>query len=59
MYKCICHVGKTFNKCDYELHIKALDYRAATFEALKELERAKRDAEWILELAPRMPDVSC
>ncbi len=59
MYKCSCPVGKTFNKCDHELHIKALDYRAATFEALKELDRARRDAEWILELAPRLPDVSC
>ncbi|KAI9172471.1 hypothetical protein HJFPF1_01973 [Paramyrothecium foliicola] len=35
---------------------RALDYRAATFEALGELERARKDAEWILELAPRLPD---
>lgn len=58
MYNCTCTVGKTFNKCDDILHIQALDYRAATFEALQELERARRDAEWILELAPRLPDVS-
>lgn len=58
MYKCTCSVGKTFNKCENVFHIQALDYRAATFEALNELERARRDAEWILELAPRLPDVS-
>ncbi|KAJ4265533.1 hypothetical protein NW762_004822 [Fusarium torreyae] len=56
MYTCTCTVGKTFNKCDNKLHIQALDYRAATFEELKELERAQKDAEWILELAPRLPD---
>ncbi|KAI5462561.1 hypothetical protein BGZ63DRAFT_384182 [Mariannaea sp. PMI_226] len=54
MYNCKCSVGKTFNKCDKPLHIQALDYRAATFEALGELARAQRDAEWILELAPRL-----
>ncbi|PMB72390.1 hypothetical protein BM221_002493 [Beauveria bassiana] len=56
MYTCSCSVGKMFNKCDNPVHIKALDYRAATFESMKELDRAKRDAEWILELAPRLPD---
>ncbi|POR32611.1 Uncharacterized protein TPAR_07195 [Tolypocladium paradoxum] len=56
MYTCACDVGKTFNKCDNPLHIKALDYRAATFEAMDELGRAKKDAEWMLELAPRLPD---
>ncbi|TQV94000.1 hypothetical protein V2A60_003850 [Cordyceps javanica] len=56
MYVCSCSVGKMFNKCDNPVHIKALDYRAATFESLKELDRARRDAEWILELAPRFPD---
>lgn len=57
MYKCSCSVGETFNKCSRPLHIQALDYRAATFEAMKELERARRDAEWMLELAPQLPDV--
>lgn len=57
MYNCTCSVGKTFNKCDKALHIQALDFRAATFEAMEELERARKDAEWILELAPRLPDV--
>lgn len=57
MYNCKCEVGKTFNKCDNKNHIQALDYRAATFEALEKLDRAKKDAEWMLELAPRLPDV--
>ncbi|EXV04435.1 tetratricopeptide domain protein [Metarhizium robertsii] len=56
MYNCKCDVGRTFNKCDNRNHIQALDYRAATFEALGKLDRAKKDAEWILELAPRLPD---
>ncbi|KOS21686.1 hypothetical protein ESCO_002276 [Escovopsis weberi] len=56
MYNCRCNVGRTFNKCDKAAHIQALDYRAATFEAVKELDRARRDAEWMLELAPRLPD---
>lgn len=57
MYTCKCPVGKTFNKCDNKHHIQALDYRAATWEVLQQLDRAQRDAEWILELAPRLPDV--
>ncbi|UZP35749.1 hypothetical protein NXS19_003565 [Fusarium pseudograminearum] len=56
MYTCECTVRTTFNKCDNKLHIQALDYRAATFEDIKELERAQKDAEWMLELAPRLPD---
>ncbi|KAF4125682.1 F-box/TPR repeat protein Pof3 [Geosmithia morbida] len=56
MYNCKCTVGQLFGKCDNLLHIQALDYRAATFESLKELERARKDAEWILELAPRLPE---
>lgn len=54
---CNCSVGKSFGNCDNILHIQALDYRAATFEALEELDRAKKDAEWMLEIAPRCPDV--
>jgi F-box/TPR repeat protein Pof3 len=57
MYTCSCTVGKTFNKCDAATHIRALDYRAATFEAMGEVTRAKLDAEWLLELAPRLPEV--
>lgn len=59
MYTCKCSVSQTFSKCDNALHIQALDYRAATFEALKELDRARKDAEWMLELSPRLPDVCC
>ena len=58
MYTCSCTVGKMFNKCDATNHIRALDYRAATFEAMGELDRARLDAEWLLELAPRLPEVS-
>jgi hypothetical protein len=58
MYTCSCVVGKTFNKCDAANHIRALDYRSATFEAMGEVGRAKLDAEWLLELAPRLPEVS-
>lgn len=57
MYTCSCDVGKTFSKCNNVHHIQALDFRAATFEALDKLDRAMKDAEWILELAPRLPDV--
>ena len=57
MHNCTCPIGRTFNKCHHSSHIQALDYRAATFEAMGELDRARKDAEWILELAPRLPDV--
>uniref|UniRef100_A0A8H7KB55 F-box domain-containing protein n=1 Tax=Bionectria ochroleuca TaxID=29856 RepID=A0A8H7KB55_BIOOC len=50
--KCTCEIGKSFNQCRNSLHIQALNYRAATFEAMNELVRARKDAEWILELAP-------
>jgi hypothetical protein len=59
MYTCSCTVGKTFNKCDAANHIRALDYRAATFEAMGEIDRARLDAEWLLELAPWLPEVCC
>lgn len=55
---CECSVGKTFELCDNELHIQALDYRAAAFEALEAIDRARNDAEWMLELAPHSPVVS-
>ncbi|CCE33165.1 uncharacterized protein CPUR_07089 [Claviceps purpurea 20.1] len=38
------------------LFTKALEYRAAIFQALGELDHAMEEAEWILELAPRLPD---
>ncbi|PNY26360.1 Uncharacterized protein TCAP_03688 [Tolypocladium capitatum] len=56
MYNCRCRASQDFNKCDNPLHMKALDYRAATFEAMGELVRAKKDAGWMLELAPCLPD---
>ncbi|KAG5973360.1 hypothetical protein E4U58_005276 [Claviceps cyperi] len=56
MYTCHCDVGRTFSKCDNARHIQALDFRAATFEAMDKLDHAMKDAEWILELAPRLPD---
>lgn len=55
---CNCDVGKIFSNCDNPLHLQALDYRAATFEALGALDRSRKDAEWMLEIAPRCPDVS-
>lgn len=58
MYTCHCKVGRMFNKCNRVHHIQALDLRAATYEALHKLDQAKKDAEWILELAPHLPDVS-
>ncbi|VUC20263.1 unnamed protein product [Clonostachys rosea] len=54
--KCTCEIGKSFSRCNNSLHIQALSYRAATFEAMSELVRARKDAEWILELAPSLPD---
>ncbi|CCE33163.1 uncharacterized protein CPUR_07087 [Claviceps purpurea 20.1] len=56
MYTCHCDVGRMFSKCDNGYHIQILDFRAATFEALGKLDHAMKDAEWILELAPRLPD---
>ena len=57
MHNCQCGVGRAFSKCSDSTHIMALDYRAATFEAAGKLDYARRDAEWILELAPRMLEV--
>ncbi|CCE33860.1 uncharacterized protein CPUR_07788 [Claviceps purpurea 20.1] len=56
MYTCHCDVGRTFSKCDNVYHIQALNSRAATYGALGKLDRAVKDAEWMLELAPRLPD---
>lgn len=46
------------DKCDNEMHIHALDSRAAVFEKMDHIDRAKKDASWILELAPGLPQVS-
>ncbi|KAG5957599.1 hypothetical protein E4U58_005767 [Claviceps cyperi] len=56
MYTCHCVIGRAFGKCDNRHHIEALDFRAATFVALGQLDNAMKDAEWILELAPQLPD---
>ncbi|RDA82655.1 hypothetical protein CP532_0123 [Ophiocordyceps camponoti-leonardi (nom. inval.)] len=55
MFTCFCDASKLFSKCEDELHLAALDARAATFEALQELDRAEADAKWMLELAPGLP----
>ena len=57
MKACQC-AAKPQEKCSNELHIHALDSRAAVFEKMDQIDRAKKDAEWILELAPRLPQVS-
>ncbi|CCE29380.1 uncharacterized protein CPUR_03073 [Claviceps purpurea 20.1] len=56
MYTCHCDVGRTFSKCDNAHHMRALDLQITTFEALGKLEHAINSAEWMLELAPRLPD---
>ncbi|CCE29344.1 uncharacterized protein CPUR_03037 [Claviceps purpurea 20.1] len=55
---CHCTIGQKFGKsrCDNVHHIEALDHRATIFELLDELDNATDDAEWILELAPQLPD---
>ncbi|CCE29639.1 uncharacterized protein CPUR_03486 [Claviceps purpurea 20.1] len=45
-----------FTRCDNPYHILALDLRAASYGALGKLDDAMNDAEWILELAPRLSD---
>ncbi|RDA87188.1 hypothetical protein CP533_6919 [Ophiocordyceps camponoti-saundersi (nom. inval.)] len=55
MFNCSCDASKLFSKCQDLLHITALDSRAASFEALEELDRAEADAKWMLELAPSLP----
>ncbi|CCE29418.1 uncharacterized protein CPUR_03111 [Claviceps purpurea 20.1] len=43
-------------KCDNVHHIQALDLRSAMYETMGQLRLAVEDAEWMLELAPRLPD---
>ncbi|CCE29625.1 uncharacterized protein CPUR_03472 [Claviceps purpurea 20.1] len=56
MHPCYCDVGILFKKCDNPYHILALDLRAASHEAMGRLDDAMNDAEWMVELAPRLPD---
>ncbi|CCE33863.1 uncharacterized protein CPUR_07791 [Claviceps purpurea 20.1] len=51
-----CGVPWKYSKCDNVHHIQALDLRAAMYEATGKLDLAVRDAEWMLELAPQLPD---
>ncbi|KAF9882326.1 f-box domain-containing protein [Colletotrichum karsti] len=51
--ECKCGAEKTWGKCHREAHVQALDYRAACFEKMGNLEKARKDAEWLLEIAPR------
>ncbi|CCE29381.1 uncharacterized protein CPUR_03074 [Claviceps purpurea 20.1] len=56
LYTCHCDVGRTFSKCDNVYHMEALDLQISTFEALGKIDHAMNNAEWMLELAPRLPD---
>ncbi|KAK2012586.1 F-box domain-containing protein [Colletotrichum eremochloae] len=51
--ECKCGAEKTWGRCHRETHVQALDYRAACFEKMGNLDKARRDAEWLLEIAPR------
>lgn len=56
--ECKCGAEKTWGRCHREGHVQALDYRAACFEKMGKLDMARRDAEWLLEIAPRRLEVS-
>ncbi|WYZ41832.1 hypothetical protein EsH8_V_000727 [Colletotrichum jinshuiense] len=51
--ECKCGAEKTWGRCHREGHVQALDYRAACFEKMGKLDMARRDSEWLLEIAPR------
>ncbi|KAF6815396.1 f-box domain-containing protein, partial [Colletotrichum plurivorum] len=51
--ECKCGAEKTWGRCHRDGHVQALDYRAACFEKMEKLDMARRDAEWLLEIAPR------
>ncbi|PNH61236.1 hypothetical protein VD0002_g6525 [Verticillium dahliae] len=53
MHKCSCDASRKYKKCHEPSHIQALDYRAAVFEKMGRLDLAKKDAAWLLEIAPR------
>ncbi|CCE29505.1 uncharacterized protein CPUR_03198 [Claviceps purpurea 20.1] len=56
MRTCECGVGEKFGNCYNMQHIKALHVRSSMYEAMGRPDFAEEDAEWILELAPRLPD---
>ncbi|TDZ55075.1 hypothetical protein CTRI78_v005729 [Colletotrichum trifolii] len=51
--ECKCGAEKTWGRCHRDAHVQALDYRAACFEKMDNLDKARKDAEWLLEIAPR------
>ncbi|KAF6817635.1 f-box domain-containing protein [Colletotrichum sojae] len=51
--ECKCGAERTWGRCHRDGHVQALDYRAACFEKMEKLDMARRDAEWLLEIAPR------
>ncbi|CCE29509.1 uncharacterized protein CPUR_03202 [Claviceps purpurea 20.1] len=55
METCDCGVEK-FENCYNMKHIKALHALSSMHEAMGELDLAEAYAEWMLELAPRLPD---
>ncbi|KAG6161234.1 hypothetical protein E4U11_003591 [Claviceps purpurea] len=55
METCDCGVEK-FENCYNMQHIKALHALSSMHEAMGELDLAEAYAEWMLELAPRLPD---
>ncbi|KAJ3944863.1 uncharacterized protein N0V96_004880 [Colletotrichum fioriniae] len=57
--ECKCGAEKTWGRCHREGHVQALDYRAACFEKMGKLDMARRDAEWLLEIAPRRLEQLC
>lgn len=52
MHNCSCN-AKKFAKCHEAEHIQALDYRIHVFDKMGRYDKAKKDAEWLLEIAPR------
>ncbi|KAG5961831.1 hypothetical protein E4U58_004100 [Claviceps cyperi] len=51
-----CNILWKSCKCDNAHHIQALDLRSVMYETMGKLRLAFEDAEWMLELAPRLPD---
>lgn len=44
-------------ECYNPLHLQALSYRAATFEKIPDIRRAKADAQRMVRIAPLSPEV--
>ncbi|KAG6162220.1 hypothetical protein E4U11_002789 [Claviceps purpurea] len=52
-----CSGALEYRTCDNLYHIDALDFQATAFEALGLIDQAMENAEWMLRLAPELPDV--